>query len=253
MSQQPSASLSIPMANQQSSLLISTIPKELFALIASSVDTESQLKFARTSKIVYTYHKQQYKEQTFTLLSKFAIQFNPKYAKLLERCMSQICWSGLKITLNVVSIDFPNNWGHPIKALALNESFELPNGVDYKSLDTLLIFFGLRKIMTSISFEKLSNLRLFGLDNVTINDDIVSILSNLPLLKIVALSKCTMTQVHLSNIFTGYANLENFVLCYSSFNATSIEPPPQLKRFEVWGNQNLSRVNLSLCTQLQSL
>jgi hypothetical protein len=255
---QLSAPPSIPITHQQSSLHILTILEELFVLIASFMDIESQFEFAHTCKIVYAYHEQQYKEQIFTLLSNFTRRFNPEYVKSLECCMSQIGWSRLKITLNVVTLkaistDFPNNCGHPIKALALNESFELPKGVDYKSLDTLLIFFGLGKIMTSISFEKLSNLRLFGLNNVTINDDIVSMLSNLPLLKIISLFKCTMTQVHLSNIFKSCANLENFELSLNSSDVTSIEPPPQLKRFIIRNNENLSRVNLSLCTQLKSL
>jgi hypothetical protein len=83
-------------------------------------------------QILYVYHKQQCKEKTFTLLydSRFATHFDSEYIELLEFCMSQTDLSGLKIILNVVSTDFQNNCGHPIMALTLNESFELPNGVD---------------------------------------------------------------------------------------------------------------------------
>jgi hypothetical protein len=78
--------------------------------------------------------------------------------KSFERCMSQTGWPSLKITLNIVSTDFLNNSGHLIKALILNESFELPNVVDCESLDTLIILFNLGKFMPSIS--SLKNLQI---------------------------------------------------------------------------------------------
>jgi hypothetical protein len=127
--------------------------------------------------------------------SQFERYFKPEcIKKSLERRMSQIGWSGLKITLNVVSTKFLNNCDSSIKVLSLNESFELPDGLDCKSLDTLLIFFDLGKIMpSSISFfEKFSNLRSFRLNNATINNNIVSILSKLPSLKAIYLYKCTV-------------------------------------------------------------
>ena len=47
---------------------ILTIPEELFIPITSFMDTESQLALAHTCTTLYEYHKNQCKEQTFTLL-----------------------------------------------------------------------------------------------------------------------------------------------------------------------------------------
>ena len=47
---------------------ILTIPEELFIIITSFMDTESQLALAHTCTTLYEYHKKQCKEQTFTLL-----------------------------------------------------------------------------------------------------------------------------------------------------------------------------------------
>jgi hypothetical protein len=74
---------SIPITNQQSSLLISTNPKELFTLIALFMDTESQLALAHICKKVYTYHKEQFKEEIVAFL---CLNFEDQYRKVFK------CW-----------------------------------------------------------------------------------------------------------------------------------------------------------------
>ena len=145
---------SILTTEQQTSLLILTIPEELFTIMASFMDTESQLAFAHTCKTIYAYHKQQCKEETFTLVcdpqcDEYLIS---QYIKALERCMSQTGWAGVKVTLKIVSVNPQNNYDHPIRALCLNESFQLPNGLDCASLNALIISFSLRKNYTKYLF-----------------------------------------------------------------------------------------------------
>ena len=228
---------SILTTEQQTSLLILTIPEELFTIMASFMDTESQLAFAHTCKTVYAYHKQQCKEETFTLVCdpQCDKSLNSQYIKALERCMSQTGWAGVKVTLKIVSVDPQNNYDHPIRALCLNESFQLPNGLDCASLNALIISFSLKEIMPNISFlEKFSNLKSLRLKHVIINDDTMSMLSKLPLLKFISLSNCKMTKVHLSKIFEGCTTLEEIQLLYCNYSdVTSIKLPPQLKRFEI--------------------
>ena len=85
---------------------ILTIPEELFIPITSFMDTESQFALAHTCTMLYKYHKQQCKEQTFTLLcdpqcEEYLIS---EYIKALERRMSQTGWISVKVTLEIASV-----------------------------------------------------------------------------------------------------------------------------------------------------
>ena len=65
---------------------ILTIPEYLFAIMASYMDAESQFALAHTCKTLYEYHKNQCKEQTFTLLCNTECKDNRiyKYVKAFE-------------------------------------------------------------------------------------------------------------------------------------------------------------------------
>ena len=139
--------------------------------MASFMDTESQWALAHTCKTIYGYHKQQCNEETFIAIG------DPHYddayisycIKVFQCRMSQSGWVSVKVTLKIVSIDPQNNYEHPIRALCLNDSFQLPNRLDCASLNTLIISFSQKKTIPNISFlEKIPNLESLGLKHVII-------------------------------------------------------------------------------------
>ena len=227
------------LTTEQQPSLILTIPEKLFTMIASFMNTEFQLAFAQTCKAIYAYHKKQCKEETFTLVRdpQYDEFLDYKCIKALERYMSQTGWASVKITLNIISVGSQNNYNHPIKALCLNESLKLPNGLDCESLNTLIIDINLKETykLDVPFFERFSNLESLYLRGVTINDDTVSMLSKLPLLKFFSLNINEVTKVYLSKIFEGCTTLEEFQLCcdYDFADMESIKLPPQLKRYEI--------------------
>jgi hypothetical protein len=86
MGQQPS----IPITNQQSSLHILSLHEELLAMIASFLDSESQLTLAHTCKIVHTYHKGKFKKEIVAFLCNPQINADYKY----ECCKALEHWLG---------------------------------------------------------------------------------------------------------------------------------------------------------------
>ena len=90
----PPPTLTIEQPSLSPSIL--TIPEELFIPITSFMDTESQFVLAHTCTTLYEYHKNQCKEQTFTLIcdpmrKDYHIS---EYIKVLEHRMSQT-WLGI--------------------------------------------------------------------------------------------------------------------------------------------------------------
>ena len=87
------------------------------------MDTESQLALAHTCTTLYEYHKNQCKEQTFTLLCDPQCKDDliSEYIKALERRMSQPGWIYVKVTLKMTQLNVQNSYEYPVKALCLNE------------------------------------------------------------------------------------------------------------------------------------
>jgi len=226
-------------------------------MMASFMNTESQLAFAHTCKTIYAYHKQKFKEETFTLLCdlRFLIFIVSEYIKTLERCMGQTDWAGVKVTLKIASVDPQNSYEYPIRALFLSGSLQPPNGFDCACLNALIIDFHLEEIYKPhVSlFEKTTNLKSLVLINAIINDDIASMVSKLPLLKFISLNHCTMTKVHPSKIFEGYTILEEIQLLFCTYSdMTHIKLPSQVKRLKMEDDDSF-KVDASNCTQLEFL
>ena len=92
---------------------------------------------------------------------------------------------------------------------------KLPNGLDYASLNALMIDFYSEEALSQLNvsfFEKFSNLKSLRLNNVTFNDNIISIVSKLPLLEFISLYNCKMANDHLSKIFEDCTTLQEIQL-----------------------------------------
>ena len=208
----------MPTTEQQTSLLILTIPEELFTMIASFMNTESQLALAYTCKTIYDYYKQQHKILTLLCDSRLVTLIASECIKTLERCMGQTGWAGVKVILKLVSVDPQNNYKHPIGALCLDEPFQLPNGLDCASLNALIIESYWTKNMPNISFlETFTNLKSLILKHVSIDHDEMLTFSKFPLLKFISLNRCKMFKVHLSKIFKVCTALEEIHLILRLF------------------------------------
>ena len=143
--QKPSVPLSILTTEQQPSVpsLILTIPEELFTLITLFMGTESHLALASTCKMLDNYYKQCYKEETFTLIydPQFKTSLYSEYIKALEHRLGQTGWMRKKVTIITASVNSQNSYNYPVKALYLKKPFEVPNGLDCATVDTLILEF----------------------------------------------------------------------------------------------------------------
>ena len=116
------------------------------------------------------------------------------------------------------------------------EQLKVPKELNCACIDALIIVSSFnRKFMPTISFvENFSNLKSLRLEHVTLNDDIMSMVSKLSLLEFISLYSCKMANGHLSKIFENCTTLQEIQLLYCNFSdATSIKLPSQLKRFEI--------------------
>ena len=128
----------------------------------------------------------------------------------------------------------------------------MPKELDYACIDALIV--SSPKFMPTISFnEKFSNLKSLSFNNVTFNDDRISMHSKLSLLEFISLEKCRLTNDHLSKLFEDCTTLKEIQLknCKIS-GATFIKLPSQMKRFEIQHN-DVFKLDASDCTQLESL
>ena len=82
-------------------------------------------------------------EQTFTLLCNTECEANTirNCFKALGRHIGHIGWVNVKITLQITLVNPQNNYKHPIKILYLEDSLQLPNGLDGASLNVLIMDF----------------------------------------------------------------------------------------------------------------
>ena len=238
---------------------ILTIPEELFIPIMSFVDPKSHLAFACTCKTLYNYYKQNYTEQTFTLVcdpqcKRYVWKFEPRYegylepqhVKALERRMSQIGWVRVKVTLKIALLNVQDSYEHPIKALYLKAPFKMVNGLDCASLNALIMEFPFSKelVEPNLSCEKFSNLKSLQLKYGAFDDGIVSMLAKIPSLEFISLYCCSITRDCISKIFKDCTTLQEIHLVYSgsSFDSIPIKLSPQLKRFKITGDlKNLTQ------------
>jgi hypothetical protein len=246
----------MPIINQQISLLTLTTLKELFTLIALFMDTESQLALAHTCKKVYTCHKEQCKEEIIAFLCDLPndIPFYHQSCKVFERWLSETGWAAVKVILKKVSTDSLSNSSYPIKALYFDISLQFPNELKCENINTLILISSLwtSSTLESLSFfENLPNLKILQLISTFINDNMVSVISKLSFLKAISLKDCKITD-NLSKMFEACTTLEEIELL-TCFSATSIVLSPQVKMLYIEGCIQSMKIDLSRCTQLQSL
>jgi hypothetical protein len=250
MGQKPSKSITI----QQTSPIF-TIPEDLFTLIALLMDTKSQLEFAYTCKIVHTYHKRKCKEETAAFLSNLTSDCYPTY--LLERWLSKSGWATERVTLKEISTDSLRDNSYPIKALCLEDSVESIPELNCESIEALILVSSIWEDSPSTSLSslrKFPNLKILGFISTSIDEDMVSVISILPLLKVISLNCCEITYDHLSRILEACTTLEEIELLYPSyFDTTYIMFPPQVERLHIRKFHGSTQIDISRCTQLQFL
>jgi hypothetical protein len=158
----------------------------------------------------------------------------------------------VKAVFKEISADSQSNDSCPMRALSLNDSPQLPNELKCENINALM--FTLRALPTlDISFlGKFCNLKMLWLSYVIINENIVSVLSALSLLKIISLNDCEITDDHLSKIFEVCTTLEEIELHRISVKMPMMFPP-QVKRLSIESFSQYMQIDLSRCTQLQSL
>jgi hypothetical protein len=249
MGQQPS----ILITNQQSFFHILTLPEDMFALIVSFMDSESQLALAYTCKIVYTYHKKQCKKEIVAFL---CLHSEYQYRKILERWLNKPGWAAVKVILKKISTDSLKNNSYPIRALFLDKSSYFPIELKCESINAFIFESTIwaSSTLLSLSFlRRISNLKILRLITIFISENTVSVLSEFPLLKVISLDHCEITYDHLSKIFETCTTLEEIELYFSiPQDVMSIMFPPQMKRLHIMDLCDM-QIDLSCCTQLQSL
>jgi hypothetical protein len=247
MGQQPS----IPITSLQNPLIL-TFSEELFTLIALFMDTESQLALAHTCRIAYAYHEKQYREETVAFLCE--LPSNAHCISPFERWLSETGWATVKIVLKGISTVSQEKDGHPIRALCLEESVQVPNELKCESINALVVESPSKTSFTSLSIsflKKFPNLKILRLVGIIINKNIVSVISKISLLKVISLNHCAIPSYHLSKIFETCTTLEEIELIYNH-GVTSIMFPSQVKRLHIMDFRSM-QIDLSRCTQLQSL
>jgi hypothetical protein len=255
--QQSSSPLSIPITNRQPSIITSTIPQDLFTVIASFMNHSSQLALACTCTKIYNYYMEKCKIVAFLCSSpKMGKYSKSKHCKVLQRWLSETGWATAKVILKEFSIYSQKNNSYPISALFSDESLQFSNELKYESINALILesssWLSPTSTLLNISFlENFSNLKIIKLSKIFIKKNMVSILSKLSLL-IISLNRCEITNNCLSKIFETCTTLEEIELSINS-NAISIMLPPQVKKFQIGGFDLSVQMNLSHCTQLQSL
>jgi hypothetical protein len=242
-----------PNMGQQISLHILTFPKELFTMIASFMNVKSQLALAHTCETIYNYHKEQCKE-IVTFLYYPPIDANYKYyCKVLECWLNEPGWAAVKAVFKEISADSQSNDSCLIRALSLNDSLQFPDELKCESINALVFTLRALPTLDISSLGKFCNLKMLWLSNIVINENVVSVLSTLSLLKIISLNNCEATDDHLSKMFETCTTLEEIGLYRISVKMPTMFPP-QVKRLSIESFSHYMQIDdLSRCTQLQSL
>jgi hypothetical protein len=171
-------------------------------------------------------------------------------------------WATVKVLIKEISTVSQSNNGYPIRALCLGKSLQFPSELKCKSINALIVSepsrFELPSTLPttstlSISFlEKFPNLKIVRLSNTIIDENIAPVLSKISLLKVISLKYCEIDYDCFSRILGTCATLEDIELAYNSDVTSIILPPPQVKRLHIMDFRDV-KINLSRCTQLQSL
>ena len=226
------------------------------------MDAKSHLALARTCKTLYNYYNGSDKEQPFTFLcdtecceSEFSY-----YTKIVKSYIDHTTgWGGVKFILKTVSTNLQNSLEHPIKALLLDKSFKLPNGLDYTSLNVLILEFSDKTggSKPKLSLGNFSNLKSLTLVSAILNDNVMSMLAEIPLLKVLYLYCCTIGNDNSQKMkmFKHWTTLEEIQLHHCIVDDSQpIKLPPQLERFIVEEpDGEFEQIDASLCTQLSCL
>jgi hypothetical protein len=104
----------------------------------------------------------------------------------------------------------------------------------------------------SLFFFKLSNLKILMLSNIIINEDIVSVISKLSLLKAIFLEHCVIADHHLSKIFETCTALKEIRSLHNGYGRITIFPP-QMNILCIKSSCESTSIDLLRCIQLQSL
>jgi hypothetical protein len=236
------------------------IPQELFITIASFMDVRSQFALAITCRKLYDYHKIQCTKQTFTFLAipcYHSSNSTPdSTTKALEHFMSQTGWVTTEITLKRVPPSDKNEYPYPVRALDLFGVLNLPNGLNCANITALSVYLNPKETSLQLSIfflKKFSNLKSLRLSWLTLNNDIMSMLPQFSLLKLISLNKCQITKDHLSKLFESCGTLE-IHLSFCKFSPVElIKLPSQMKGFKILYDQKGVKIDASDCTQLSYL
>jgi hypothetical protein len=88
-------------------------------------------------------------------------------------------WATVRVILKEILTDSLNNDNYPIRALCLNESLQFPNELKCESINVLILEFFYRSSPSLSFLLKFSNLKVFKLITASIDEDMVSIISEL--------------------------------------------------------------------------
>jgi hypothetical protein len=259
-----------PTTNQQNFPILA-LPEDVITKIALFImDTKSQLALAHTCTTAYKYHKsQKSRKETVAFLCSpdFDLNYKGQYCKALKRWLSETGWVTVKVALKEILIDSQSNNSYPIRALILDQSLQFPDELECESISALMVKFISRASFTlqNISFwEKLSNLKIISLSSIIIDENIVSAISKLDLLKTISLNHCEIVLDNFSRMLKACATVKEIEL-FDSFDMKFIEIPllleamnyiifpPQVRRLRIGGFYRPMEIDLSRCTRLQSL
>jgi hypothetical protein len=242
--------------NFASSPILLLFPDELIIAIMSFVNISSSLALVRTCKTLYTCYERYYESKTTVVLYDSQIPFT-HYIDNVRALYDYMHQHGL-VRLKLVPISDFQNDNYPMRVLCLNEMLNLPSGVNSTSVSNLIMVSSLEEKKPIMSFEKFANLKTLGLRNVSLNDDMRLMFSQLNLLEIISLYDCSnLSGYNLSNMFADCISLEKLQIIGCKYSHEKrLRPiillPPKLKSFEI--QRHLSfQIDASRCTHFKFL
>jgi len=172
--------------NAYDTSLVSTMPQELILIAMSFTDIESNLAFSETCKALHKCYKD-YSEKKTALVLYDPQDKRSLYSDYIEELYPYMSRNGcLRIKFTPIS-DYQNG-NYPVKVLCSTQALNLPKGLDFKSIDALIMIFSnfeLRRFIIDDSFfEKFPNLRALILRNAYFYKKLVF---KLPLLELISL------------------------------------------------------------------
>jgi hypothetical protein len=228
--------------------LILTFSWDLVATTMLPKNQSLEMALAKTCKALYDCCKRHYKDRTSVVLCNPYREF-AYYAYNIKTLQFQNGWVYLKL-ISILDLQSSNC---PVKTLCLDEKLNVPEELNSACVDSLIIRpYYTKSIPTIFVIEKFTNLRSLSLNRVILDNNVISMISKLSFLKVISLRYCEITGAHLSKIFKACTIVEEFELFFKD-PAASIRLPPQMKRVHIEGLCHSMKIDLSRCTQLQSL